>query len=114
MPDNNNITGDIEQLKIEPKNVEQFRKPCELQHYWELRRDFLLLHSGKFNFDRLICLSHVFVNVECLGVKYPDEVMKLVKELGSHVKSLETYKYNLEKDDTEPRRKQAPPRRQYN
>lgn len=115
MSTNNTTTGDKAQLEriIGSNNVDQFRKPYELPHYWELRKDFLLLHSQKFSFDRLICLSNVFVNVECLGVRYHDDVMKLVKELGSQVKSLETYKYNLEIDDFEPKRKQAPSRLQY-
>lgn len=111
MSNNNTTTGHREQLEIGRNNVDQFRKPYELPHYWELRRDFLLLHALKFGFDRLVCLSNVFVNVECLGVKYPDGVMKLIRELGSQVKSLETYKYNLEIDDLEPKRKQALPRR---
>lgn len=81
------------------KNIDQFRKPYELPHHWQLRKEFLVLNAGKYKLDRLICLSNVFVNVNCLGLGYPDEVMKLVKELGSRVKALETYKLQIEAEE---------------
>lgn len=90
------------------KNIDELRKPYELPHHWQLRKEFIRIHAGKFDIDRLICLSNVFVNVECMGLTYPDEVMKLIKELGSKVKGIEHYRYQLERDDEpEPRRKQA-------
>lgn len=66
-------------------DIESLRNSSELPHHWQLRRSFLLAHKEKFSHDRLICLSHVFVNVECMGAKYPEEVMKTVKELGSNI-----------------------------
>lgn len=89
------------------KDIEALRKPYELSHHWELRREFLKIYADKFEWDRLVCLSNVFVNVECMGLTYPDEVMKLIKELGKSVRGLETYKYHLEKDEPELPRKQS-------
>lgn len=66
-------------------DVERLRKPSELPHHWALRREFLLTHKDKFDQDRLVCLSNVFVNVESMGLTYPDEVMQKIKELGSVV-----------------------------
>ena len=96
------------------KNIEELRKPYELSHHWELRKEFLKIHADKFDWDRLTCLSNVFVNVECMGLTYPDEVMKLIKELGKSVKGLETYKYQFEQEEAElPRKQPANSRRHY-
>lgn len=75
-------------------DVESLRVSSELPHHWQLRKSFLLAHKEKLPRDRLICLSHVFVNVECMDLKYPEHVMETVKQLGSHVdKSMyKTYK----------------------
>lgn len=74
------------------RDWEQYRKPYELPHHWQLRKEFLQIYADKYDLDRLICLSHVFVNVECMGLTYPDEVMELIKKLGSQVKGLKTYR----------------------
>lgn len=96
------------------KDIEELRKPYELSHHWELRKEFLKIHADKFDHDRLICLSNVFVNVECMGLTYPDEVMKLIKELGKPVRGLETYRYQCERDEPElPRKHSANARRQH-
>lgn len=71
--------------KLNAEDVDTLRHPAELPHHWSLRREFLLTHKDKFSLDRLICLSKVFVNVECMGLTYPDEVMIKVKELGSTI-----------------------------
>jgi hypothetical protein len=89
------------------KDLEELRKPYELAHHWELRKEFLKIHADKFDPDRLICLSNVFINVECMGLTYPEEVMKLVKELGKSVRGLETYKYQFEQDEPELPRKHS-------
>lgn len=84
------------------ETIEEQRKSYELPHHWQLRKEFLLLYAAQFDIDRLICLSNLFVNITCLGLEYPDEVMKLVYELGSKVKALETYKYQTQDDLSEP------------
>lgn len=97
------------------KNIDELRQPHELPHIWQLRKEFLQIHSDKFELDRLICLSNVFVNVECMGLSYPDGVMKLVKDLGTKVKGLEYYRYQLEKNESDDLpRKQPKNRRQFN
>lgn len=67
------------------EDVETLRGPSELPHHWTLRRQFLLAHKDKFPLDRLICLSNVFVNVECMGVKYNPDLMKNVEDLGKNL-----------------------------
>lgn len=70
---------------ISPEDIDKLRDPSELPHHWELRRKFISLHNGQYTPDRLVCLSHVFVNVECLGLTYPDAVMQTIKRLGSNI-----------------------------
>lgn len=106
---NNQKDSDKVQLNIVGvKNIEELRKNYELPHHWALRKEFIQIYQDKYDLDRLVCLSNVFVNVECMGLTYPDEVMKLIKELGSKVRGLENYKYHLEKEEPEL------PRKQYN
>ena len=95
-------------------NIEDLRKSYELPHHWHLRREFLQIYKNDYELDRLVCLSNVFVNVECMGLTYPDEVMKLIQQLGSKVRGLETYKRQaseqqqlLEEEEPELPRKRA-------
>lgn len=108
-----------QQLPFEQiKNINDLMKSYELPHHWQLRKEFIQVHNGRFHEDRLICLSNVFINVECLGLTYPDEVMKEIKELGSKVRGLEQHRYQFEKNEPELPRKQSAQanynRRQYN
>ncbi|KYN02266.1 NF-kappa-B-repressing factor [Cyphomyrmex costatus] len=66
-------------------DVEQHKVEYESDEHWELRRKFLLTHKDKFPEDVLVCLAQVFVNVELLGCRYPQETMNLVKELSQDV-----------------------------
>lgn len=79
----------------------KFKKPYELPHYWKLREEFLRLYVDKFDTDRLVCLSNIFINAECMGLVYPIEVMKEIKELGSKVRGLEIYRNSLEQGDND-------------
>lgn len=88
------------------KDIDSFRNPNELPHHWQLRKEFLEMYYGEFDVDRLVCLSNLFVNIECMGLSYPPEVMKQVKELGSKIKGLEYYKFQMEKSEPELPRKQ--------
>lgn len=82
--------------------VDNLRNESELPHHWALRREFIRNHNGDLPTDRLICLSKVFVNVECMGLTYPDEVMTKIKELGSKVdkKFIDDLTYKI--DESEP------------
>ncbi|XP_011640970.1 uncharacterized protein LOC105429584 [Pogonomyrmex barbatus] len=66
-------------------DVEQHKVEYESDEHWELRRKFLLAHKDKYSEDVLVCLAQVFVNVELLGCRYPQETMDLVKELSQDV-----------------------------
>lgn len=77
------------------KDIDDFKGSRELPHYWQLRKVFIQMYKDKFDLDRLICLSNVFVNVTFLGVTYSDAVMRLVKELSSSINT----EYYLEQDD---------------
>lgn len=66
-------------------DVEQHKVEYESDEHWELRRNFLLAHKDKFSEDALVCLAQVFVNVELLGCRYPQETMDLVKELSEDI-----------------------------
>lgn len=79
-------------MSAEQIDFSKFKKPYELPHHWTLREDFLRLHYGKFDEDRLVCLSNIFINVECMGLSYATEVMDQVKELGKGIQSLQNYK----------------------
>lgn len=65
--------------------IDKYRYSYELPHHWDLRKQFLLLHGGTMPNQRLICLSQIFVNTECMGLSYPQEVMDLVKELSAKI-----------------------------
>lgn len=88
------------------KDIASFRNPNELPHHWQLRKEFIEMYYDRFDVDRLECLSQLFINIECMGLSYPNEVMSQIKELGSKVKGLEHYKYQLEKEEPELPRKQ--------
>ncbi|KAL6436505.1 hypothetical protein ACFW04_004766 [Cataglyphis niger] len=66
-------------------DVEQYKVEYESDEHWELRRNFMLAHKDKFSEDILVCLAQVFVNVELLGCRYPQETMDLVKELSQDI-----------------------------
>lgn len=70
---------------INAEYVDKLRGPSELPHHWALRKAFLLTHLDSFPADRLVSLSHIFVNTECMGLVYNDDIMKIIKELGSAV-----------------------------
>uniref|UniRef100_A0A8D8WQZ6 G patch domain-containing protein 2 n=1 Tax=Cacopsylla melanoneura TaxID=428564 RepID=A0A8D8WQZ6_9HEMI len=59
----------------------KYRSNHEPKEHWELREKFLEAHKDKFDEDRLVCLAQVFYNVEFLGCKYPDQVMKQIEDL---------------------------------
>lgn len=77
----------------------KYKKAYELPHIWKLREEFLRLYMNKYEEDRLICLSNIFVNVEIMGLVYPSEVMNEIKELAGKVGGLEQFRKNLELND---------------
>ncbi|KAG0713189.1 Partner of xrn-2 protein 1 [Chionoecetes opilio] len=71
-------------------DIESYRTAYESIEHWELKQEFMEAHKDRFPEARLICLAQVFVNIELLGCKYPDEVMEqvavLAREVGSQYK----------------------------
>lgn len=70
------------------KDIEEYRQPWESNEHWELRKEFLLAHAGKYDENRLLCLAQAFANVELLGCAYPKDVMMQISELAKDVTSL--------------------------
>lgn len=66
-------------------DIDTLRSPSELPHHWKLRREFLNVHKGEFDHDRLVSLSHLFVNIKCLGLEYPQEVMDNIEKLSKPI-----------------------------
>ncbi|CAG7719972.1 unnamed protein product, partial [Allacma fusca] len=64
---------------------EQYRGSHEPEEHWELRKEFLKRNEGRFNENRLLCLSTTFANMEFLGCKYPLDTMELVAELSTGI-----------------------------
>lgn len=56
--------------------IEYMRTPHESNTEWKIRRKFLDKYYGEMNQERLISLSHCYVNVEMWGCCYPREVMR--------------------------------------
>ncbi|MCL4124416.1 UNVERIFIED_CONTAM: hypothetical protein GTU68_014668 [Idotea baltica] len=72
-------------------DIEKYRTKFESDEHWELKREFMVAHKDRFSEERVICLAQVFVNIELMRCKYPDEVMKqvsvLAKEIGHDYKA---------------------------
>lgn len=68
-----------------PFDVESLRDEHESNSEWRMRREFLLANYQDLPFNRLICLSRCFINIEVYGCTYPSEVMAQVRELSSSV-----------------------------
>ena len=62
-------------------NVDSYRAAHDSNTEWGMRRHFLLSHHEKFSLDRVLCLASCYISVECYGNRYPDQVMRQLKEL---------------------------------
>lgn len=60
---------------------DKYRNQHEPKEHWEMRKRFFEAHKDTFDEDRLLCLAQTFYNVEFLGCKYPELVMKQIEEL---------------------------------
>ncbi|CRK94951.1 CLUMA_CG008439, isoform A [Clunio marinus] len=73
----------------EPDNdnwdVEKYRVDYESEEHWELRKAFMETHRENFGEDEIVCLARVFTNVEFLGCRYSNEVMKQIAELSKGI-----------------------------
>uniref|UniRef100_A0A2R5LD75 XRN2-binding (XTBD) domain-containing protein n=1 Tax=Ornithodoros turicata TaxID=34597 RepID=A0A2R5LD75_9ACAR len=80
------------------KDIEEYRQPWESTEHWNLRKEFLLSHEGKFPENRLLCLAQAFANVEILGCSYPQAVMIQLSALAKEVVSLNTLQEKRKKN----------------
>ncbi|KAI5716721.1 hypothetical protein M8J76_011243 [Diaphorina citri] len=64
---------------------DKYKSSHEPKEHWSLRKKFLETHKDSFDEDRLLCLAQVFYNVEFLGCRYPDAVMKQIEELSQEL-----------------------------
>lgn len=71
---------------VEMPLINALRKEHESDTEWNLRRAFLISNWGNFQEDRLVCLSHCFINIECYGCRYPRQVMETVQACSYLVK----------------------------
>ena len=62
-------------------DINKYRDKFTPLEHWELKREFMEAHKDKIEEDRLVCLAQTYVNMELLGCRYPEEVMKQVKAL---------------------------------
>lgn len=51
-------------------NVEDYKDDTEPEQHWELRKEFMEVHKGKFSEDYLVALARTFANVEFMGCVY--------------------------------------------
>ncbi|XP_045136663.1 protein SPT2 homolog [Portunus trituberculatus] len=66
-------------------DIESYRASYESDEHWTLKREFLEAHKERIPEARLICLAQAFVNIELLGCKYPDALMRQVEVLARDV-----------------------------
>lgn len=66
-------------------DIDYYKTDYESEEHWNLRKRFMQVHKKKFSEDELVCLAQVFINVEFMGCKYPDETMRMVGELSQDV-----------------------------
>ncbi|XP_022205388.2 uncharacterized protein LOC111062001 [Nilaparvata lugens] len=66
-------------------DIEKYRSGFDADDHWKLKKSFILANKDKYPEERLVCLANVFYNVEFLGCRYSENLMKLVEELSKDV-----------------------------
>ncbi|XP_037071074.1 NF-kappa-B-repressing factor-like [Pollicipes pollicipes] len=66
-------------------DVEKYRNDHEPPEHWRLCRTFMEAHKASYPQAQLVCLAQCFANMEFLGCRYPDETMRLVRELSAGI-----------------------------
>ncbi|RZF49208.1 hypothetical protein LSTR_LSTR010938 [Laodelphax striatellus] len=66
-------------------DIEKYRSDFDADDHWKLKKSFILAHKDRYPEEKLVCLAQVFYNVEFLGCRYPEKLMKLVEELSKDV-----------------------------
>ncbi|PAA82034.1 hypothetical protein BOX15_Mlig014369g1, partial [Macrostomum lignano] len=60
--------------------INSLRKEFENPTEWKRRQAFLQMNFNQLPFDRLVCLSHCYVNSSLHGAVYPERVMDEAKQ----------------------------------
>lgn len=66
--------------------IDKFRNPNETRKESQLKSMFSEKFKNIFDEDRLICLAQCYINIETLGCRYSNDLMKQIKELTSDFK----------------------------
>lgn len=69
-------------------DVDNYRDDHESEEQWSLRKAFMERWKNMYPEDRLVCLARVFINIEFMGCRYPNEVMLEVSRLSNEVNIL--------------------------
>ncbi|RWS07905.1 hypothetical protein B4U79_14308 [Dinothrombium tinctorium] len=72
--------------------VEKYRKKWEIDEHWKLRKAFILQHKDKFELNRLLCLSQMFVNIETMDTVYSNDLMALIERLAADITYLRKFR----------------------
>jgi len=67
------------------EDINSYRMQHESDKEWQMRREFLVAHRGKFSDSRLRCLASCYINVECYGCRYPHALMRQLEELSAQL-----------------------------
>ena len=63
---------------IKKSEIEKFRGKFENPVEWKMRREFITTYFDSYDIERLICLSHCYINIVFYGNAYPLDIMKEV------------------------------------
>lgn len=67
---------------------EKYRNQYETDREWNLKKMFIEAYKDEYDEDRLICLAQCYANIETMGCRYPNELMKEIKSLTQDFKPL--------------------------
>lgn len=74
-------------------DIDKYRNEHEPDEHWKLRRAFLLQYWDTFdNEEILLRNAQLFINIEMLGCKYNNEIMKEIAELSNRVPEIRHYR----------------------
>lgn len=66
-------------------DIDKYKDDNDVEEHWQLRRQFIEAHKGKFSEEYLVALATTFTNVEFMGCSYPAAVMARIAELSKEV-----------------------------
>lgn len=79
---------------------EKYRNQYETDREWKLKEQFIEAYKDEYDEDRLICLAQCYANIETMGCRYPNELMKEIKSLTQDFKPLVEERSTTSSDPT--------------